>query len=65
MKTYESTEEFIEDFSNGNLNGTVIIDNDSVIAYIDGEEVFDFRGQGPEGALYDVLTAFNIDIQSA
>lgn len=65
MKTYESTEEFIEDFSNGNFNGTVVIDNDSVIAYIDGEAVFDFDGQGPEAALYAVLAAFNIDAQFA
>lgn len=65
MKTYESTEEFIEDLNNGNFNGTVVIDNDSVVAYIDGEEVFDFDRQGPAGALHDVLAAFNIDVQFA
>lgn len=43
----------------------VIVSNDSVIAYIGGEEVFDFGGQDSENVLYDVLTALNIDVQFA
>lgn len=62
---YQSTEEFIEAFNGGTFNGEVVIENDKVTAYRDGEEVFDFGRKNPEGALFDILEALGINVKFA
>lgn len=63
---YASFPKFLEACHTGEFTGHVIVDNDCVGAYqptsIDGdtEHVFNFGGEGPEGALIDVLTQLGV-----
>ena len=53
---YEDTKSFLEAVKNKSFKGRVIIfDNDCVLAYDDGEVVFDFVGKSPSDALFFVL----------
>lgn len=58
----ETTGQFLALARSGSFAGSVIVDNDSVTAYGETDEpVFEFHGDGPEGALVGVLNALGIE----
>ncbi len=62
---YEDTKSFIEAVQNKSFKGRVIVDNDCVLAYDNGEITFDFCGQSPVYALFFVLEALGVDVDYA
>ena len=65
-KKYQTLEELCAAAKSGEFTGHIIVDNDCVGAYQpmgddDSECVFDFGGEGPEGALIDILTFMGLD----
>lgn len=60
MKKYASVEELAAAAKAGEFTGNVIVDNDCVDAYQDGENVFDFDGEDPGGALIKILEQMGI-----
>ena len=65
---YKTLRAFLAAHKSGQFTGYVCVDNDSVIACQpteDGDpvEVFDFGGDGPEGALIDLLGTLGIEAE--
>jgi hypothetical protein len=60
---YETTSDFVKAVQTGAFTGRVIVDNDCVNAFEGDEEVCDFEGSGPEGALIDVLAALGANAE--
>lgn len=62
---YQTLEELAAAAKSGEFTGHVIVDNDCVsarqpIGDDDSEEVFAFGGEGPAGALIDILASMGI-----
>ena len=58
---YKTTKLFIEAVQSGKFTGSVVVDNDCVVAYQDDKEVHKFGGGGPESALIEVLFALGVE----
>lgn len=64
MSELLSTEEFVALAKSGKMNDAiVIVDNDSVDAYIGNDRVCNFHDEGPQRALIDVLVALGVNAE--
>ena len=59
-KKYITTKSFLKAVHSGEFKGRVVIDNDSVNAFVGDDDVFDFQGCGLEMALFVLLTAIGV-----
>jgi hypothetical protein len=59
------TKEFIDRLSDPTFKPKIIVDNDCIEAYYRGKLVFDFEGEGPQGALVNVLKALGAKVDFA
>ena len=68
---YQTFEQLAAAAKSGEFTGTVIVDNDCVHAFQpdadDGgnEMVFNFNGEGPEGALVELLNGLGVNAERA
>ena len=69
-KEYQTLEELCAAAKSGEFTGYVVVDNDCVDAYQpigddDAENVFNFGGEGPRGALIDILRGMGLNANRA
>ncbi len=62
---YKDTKSFLKAIQNKSFKGRVIVDNDCVLAYDDGEVLFDCVGKSPSDALFFVLEAIGANVDYA